>query len=97
MEIQLKATSIDLFSLKTRQMRALHELVRVFPLLLCVVRDCSADGGRARELSLTKEQIGNTIIASVSSRFWRPVYRLALFASGRVFVTRYSWSSHRFR
>ena len=67
MEIRNKATSIDLFSLKTRQMRAFH--MSWFSFFLCffawfgiaplmaIVRE---------ELSLTKEQIGNTIIASVA-------------------------------
>ena len=67
MEVRNKATSIDLFSLKTPQMRAFH--MSWFSFFLCffawfgiaplmaVVRE---------ELSLTKEQIGNTIIASVS-------------------------------
>ncbi|MCP3981186.1 MAG: MFS transporter [bacterium] len=67
MEVQNKATSITLFSLKTRQMRAFH--MSWFSFFLCffawfgiaplmaVVRE---------ELSLTKAQIGNTIIASVA-------------------------------
>lgn len=67
MEIKNKATSINLFSLSTRQMRAFH--MSWFSFFLCffawfgiaplmaVVRE---------ELSLTKEQIGNTIIASVA-------------------------------
>ena len=67
MEIQNKATRIDLFNVKTRPMRAFH--MSWFAFFLCffawfgiaplmpVVRD---------ELGLTKEQIGNTIIASVS-------------------------------
>ena len=67
MEVRNKATSIDLFSLKTRQMRAFHMSWFAFFLcffawfgiapLMAVVRE---------ELSLTKEQIGNTIIASVA-------------------------------
>jgi MFS transporter, NNP family, nitrate/nitrite transporter len=67
MEVQNKATSINLFSLKTRQMRAFHMSWFAFFLcffawfgiapLMAVVRE---------ELSLTKEQIGNTIIASVA-------------------------------
>ena len=67
MEIKNKATSINLFSFSTRQMRAFH--VTWFSFFLCffawfgiaplmaVVRD---------ELGLTKQQIGNTIIASVA-------------------------------
>ena len=67
MEVQNKATRIDLFSLKTPQMRAFH--MSWFSFFLCffawfgiaplmaVVRG---------ELGLTKEQIGNTIIASVA-------------------------------
>jgi NNP family nitrate/nitrite transporter-like MFS transporter len=67
MEIANKATRIELFSLRTRQMRAFHMSWFAFFLcffawfgiapLMAVVRD---------ELSLTKEQIGNTIIASVA-------------------------------
>lgn len=67
MDIRNKATSIDLFSLSTRQMRAFHMSWFAFFLcffawfgiapLMAVVRE---------ELSLTKEQIGNTIIASVA-------------------------------
>jgi len=66
-EVRNKATSIDLFSLKTRPMRAFH--MSWFSFFLCffawfgiaplmaIVRE---------ELSLTKGQIGNTIIASVA-------------------------------
>ncbi|MCP3996204.1 MAG: MFS transporter, partial [bacterium] len=67
MEVRDKATTIDLFSLKTPQMRAFHMSWFAFFLcffawfgiapLMAVVRE---------ELSLTKEQIGNTIIASVA-------------------------------
>ena len=67
MEIQNKATRINLFSLRTPQMRAFHMSWFAFFLcffawfgiapLMAVVRD---------ELSLTKAQIGNTIIASVA-------------------------------
>ena len=67
MDIQNKATSINLFSLKTRQMRAFHMSWFAFFLcffawfgiapLMAVVRE---------ELHLTKAQIGNTIIASVA-------------------------------
>ncbi len=67
MEVRNKATSIDLFSFKTRQMRAFHMSWFAFFLcffawfgiapLMAVVRE---------ELGLTKEQIGNTIIASVA-------------------------------
>ncbi len=67
MEVRNKATSIDLFTLKTRQMRAFHMTWFSFFLcffawfgiapLMAVVRE---------ELSLTKQQIGNTIIASVA-------------------------------
>ena len=67
MEIQNKATRIDLFSFRTPQMRAFH--MSWFAFLLCffswfgiaplmvVVRE---------EFGLTKQQIGNTIIASVA-------------------------------
>ncbi|MCB0403919.1 MAG: MFS transporter [Bdellovibrionales bacterium] len=67
MEIKNKATHINLFSLKTPQMRAFH--LTWFSFFLCffawfgiaplmaIVRD---------EMGLTKEQIGNTIIASVA-------------------------------
>ncbi len=67
MEVKNKATSIDLFSLKTRPMRAFHMTWFSFFLcffawfgiapLMAVVRE---------ELGLTKSQIGNTIIASVA-------------------------------
>ena len=67
MEVQNKATSIDLFTLKTRPMRAFHMTWFSFFLcffawfgiapLMAIVRD---------ELGLTKTQIGNTIIASVA-------------------------------
>ncbi len=67
MEVRNKATSINLFSLKTRQMRAFHMSWFAFFLcffawfgiapLLAVVRE---------EMGLTKTQIGNTIIASVA-------------------------------
>ena len=67
MEVRNKATSIDLFSLRTPQMRAFHMSWFAFFLcffawfgiapLMAVVRE---------ELGLTKEQIGNTIIASVA-------------------------------
>ncbi len=67
MDIRNKATRIDLFSLRTPQMRAFH--MSWFAFLLCFfawfgiaplmvhVRD---------EFGLSKKQIGNTIIASVS-------------------------------
>ncbi|MCB0365780.1 MAG: NarK family nitrate/nitrite MFS transporter [Bdellovibrionaceae bacterium] len=67
MDIKNKATSINLFSFSTRPMRAFH--VTWFAFFLCffawfgiaplmaVVRE---------ELGLTKQQIGNTIIASVA-------------------------------
>ncbi len=67
MEVRNKATSIQLFSLKTRQMRAFHMSWFAFFLcffawfgiapLMAIVRE---------ELDLSKEQIGNTIIASVA-------------------------------
>lgn len=76
-EIANKATSIDLFSLKTRPMRAFHMTWFSFFLcffawfgiapLMAVVRD---------EFSLTKTQVGNTIIASVA------ITILARFAIG---------------
>lgn len=67
MDIKGKATRIDLFSLRTPQMRTFH--ITWFAFFLCffgwfgiaplmaVVRD---------ELDLTKQQIGNTVIASVA-------------------------------
>ncbi|MFT5289036.1 MAG: NNP family nitrate/nitrite transporter-like MFS transporter [Planctomycetota bacterium] len=67
MQIENKATRIELFNLKTPQMRAFH--MSWFSFFLCffawfgiaplmaIVRD---------ELSLTQAQIGNTIIASVA-------------------------------
>ena len=67
MEILHKATRIDLFSLKTPQMRAFHMTWFAFFLcffgwfgiapLMAIVRE---------DLMLTKAQIGNTIIASVA-------------------------------
>ena len=67
MEVRNKATRIELFSLKTRQMRAFHMSWFAFFLcffawfgiapLMAIVRE---------ELGLTKAQIGNTIIASVA-------------------------------
>ena len=67
MDVKNKATRIDLFSLKTPQMRAFHMSWFAFFLcffawfgiapLMAVVRE---------ELGLTKAQIGNTIIASVA-------------------------------
>ena len=67
MDVKNKATRIDLFSLRTPQMRAFH--MSWFSFFLCffawfgiaplmaIVRE---------ELDLSKEQIGNTIIASVA-------------------------------
>ncbi len=67
MDVKNKATKIDLFSLRTPQMRAFHMSWFAFFLcffawfgiapLMAVVRE---------ELGLSKAQIGNTIIASVS-------------------------------
>ena len=67
MEVKNKATRINLFSLKTVQMRAFHMTWGVFFLaffgwfgiapLMAIVRE---------DLMLTKAQIGNTIIASVA-------------------------------
>lgn len=67
MDIRNKATKIELFSLRTPQMRAFHMSWFAFFLcffawfgiapLMAVVRE---------ELGLTKQQIGNTIIASVA-------------------------------
>ncbi|MCP4573592.1 MAG: MFS transporter [bacterium] len=67
MDVKNKATRIDLFSLSTRPMRAFHMSWFAFFLcffawfgiapLMAVVRE---------ELMLSKHQIGNTIIASVS-------------------------------
>ena len=67
MEVQNKATQINLFSLKTVQMRVFHTTWVAFFLaffgwfgiapLMAIVRE---------DLMLTKAQIGNTIIASVA-------------------------------
>ena len=67
MDVKNKATGIDLFSLKTPQMRTFHMTWFAFFLcffawfgiapLMAIVRD---------ELNLTKQQVGNTIIASVA-------------------------------
>ena len=77
MDIKNKATRIELFSLRTPQMRAFHMSWFAFFLcffawfgiapLMAVVRD---------ELGLTTTQVGNTIIASVS------ITILARFAIG---------------
>lgn len=67
MEVRNKATSIDLFSLKTRPMRAFH--MSWFAFFLCFFAwfgIAPLMGIVREELSLTKEQIGNTIIASVA-------------------------------
>ncbi len=67
MEVQNKATRIDLFSIKTPQMRAFHMSWFAFFLcffawfgiapLLPIVKE---------ELGLSKQQLGNTLIASVA-------------------------------
>ena len=67
MDVKNKATRIDLFSLRTPQMRAFHMSWFAFFLcffawfgiapLMAIVRE---------ELGLSKQQIGNTIIASVA-------------------------------
>ena len=67
MEIQNKATSISLFSLKTRPMRAFH--MSWFAFFLCFFAwfgIAPLMGIVREELGLTKEQVGNTIIASVA-------------------------------
>ena len=85
MEVRNKATNIDLFSLKTPQMRAFHMSWFAFFLcffawfgiapLMAVVRE---------ELDLTKEQIGNTIIASVSITIVARLFIGWLVSSGRI-------------
>ena len=67
MDIKNKATQINLFSLKTIQMRTFHTTWFAFFLaffgwfgiapLMAIVRE---------DLMLTKAQVGNTIIASVA-------------------------------
>ncbi len=67
MEVRGKATGIDLFSLKTPQMRAFH--MSWFAFFLCFFAwfgIAPLMGVVREELGLTKQQIGNTIIASVS-------------------------------
>src|SRR5210317_333493 len=67
MEVKNKATSITLFSLKTPQMRAFH--MSWFAFFLCFFAwfgIAPLMGVVRAELDLTKEQVGNTIIASVS-------------------------------
>ena len=67
MEVRNKATSIDLFSLKTPQMRAFHMTWFAFFLCFFAWFGIAPLMGIVREeLNLTKEQIGNTIIASVA-------------------------------
>ena len=80
MDVKNKATRIDLFSLRTPQMRAFH--MTWFSFFLCFF----AWFGIAplmpivkEELGLTKSQIGNTIIASVAvTIFARLLHRLAV-------------------
>jgi NNP family nitrate/nitrite transporter-like MFS transporter len=67
MEVRNKATSIDLFSLKTRPMRAFH--MTWFSFFLCFFAwfgIAPLMGVVREELGLSKLQIGNTIIASVA-------------------------------
>ena len=67
MDIKNKATRIDLFSLRTPQMRAFH--MSWFAFFLCFFAWFGIAPLMAvvqEELSLTKTQVGNTIIASVS-------------------------------
>ena len=67
MEIRNKAPRIDLFSLKTPQMRAFH--MSWFAFFLCFFAwfgIAPLMGIVREEFDLTKKQIGNTIIASVS-------------------------------
>lgn len=67
MEVRNKATSIDLFSLRTPQMRVFH--ITWFSFFLCFFSwfgIAPLMGIVREELQLTKTQIGNTIIASVS-------------------------------
>ncbi len=67
MEVKNKATSINLFSLKTRQMRAFH--MSWFSFFLCFFAwfgIAPLMGVVREELDLSKTQIGNTIIASVA-------------------------------
>lgn len=67
MEVRNKATSINLFSLKTRQMRAFH--MSWFSFFLCFFAWFGIAPLMAVvkvELDLSKAQIGNTIIASVA-------------------------------
>src|SRR5210317_560571 len=67
MEVKNKATSITLFSLKTPQMRAFH--MSWFSFFLCFFAwfgIAPLMGVIREELSLSKEQVGNTIIASVA-------------------------------
>ncbi len=67
MEVRNKATSINLFTLKTPQMRAFH--MSWFAFFLCFFSwfgIAPLMGVVSKEFSLTKQQIGNTIIASVA-------------------------------
>lgn len=67
MHVQNKATSINLFSLRTPQMRAFH--MAWFAFFLCFFAwfgIAPLMGVIREELGLTKQQIGNTIIASVA-------------------------------
>ena len=67
MEVRNKATRIELFNLRTPQMRAFH--MSWFAFFLCFFAwfgIAPLMGVVREELGLTKEQIGNTIIASVA-------------------------------
>ncbi len=67
MEVRNKATSINLFDFKSRQMRAFH--MSWFSFFLCFFAWFGIAPLMAivkEELNLSKEQIGNTIIASVA-------------------------------
>ena len=67
MEVRNKATRIELFSLRTPQMRAFH--MTWFAFFLCFFAwfgIAPLMGVVREELGLTKAQIGNTIIASVA-------------------------------
>ena len=67
MEVKNKATSIDLFTLKTPQMRAFHMTWFAFFLCFFAWFGIAPLMGIVREeLGLTKAQVGNTIIASVA-------------------------------
>ncbi len=94
MDFKNKATAINLFSLKTPQMRSFH--ITWFAFFLCffgwfgIVPLMKGDNGVIADLALTPEQVGNSVIAAVSATI---IARLAIgplctrFGSRKVYTT----------